>query len=326
MRLSVIIPIYGVERFIERCARSVMEQDYPDKEIIFVDDASPDASMTVLKRVLADYPEQEVTLLSHSQNRGLAAARQTGLEAAGGDYIVSLDSDDYLERNALTLLARKAEETGADMVGMDCWFEWNDNRSLYRGQWTEDAKAYSRLLLSGATLPGVCLHMIRRDLYRRTQLQPIEGLNSGEDYVLTPRLSWSANRIAHVEQPLYHYTQTNTGSIVHSPSETHIRQIVRVVEILTDFFGGKPECADALRAGQWLKKTDLMMRVARKDYVLADTMPAKLPVAVDTMSMPQRLAAPLVAHRRWTLLWLYSRSFNGLLELIQILKGRRKKC
>lgn len=326
MKLSVIVPVYGVEKYIERCAKSLLEQTYRDKELIFVDDASPDGSIDMLNAVLAHYPSQQVSVLRHAHNRGLAAARKTGLEAAQGEYIVSVDSDDYLEHNALEMLAQKAEETDADIISMDCYFEWNDKRSIYRGSWSADAKEYSRILLSGRTLPGVCLHMIRKSLYDRAQLAPIEGLNNGEDYVLTPRLCWFANRVARAGQPLYHYIQTNSGSIVHAVSERHIRQLIQAVTILTDFFGSKPDCTDALHAGQWLKKADLFMRAARRDYALVDTMPATLPPATDTMTRPQRIAASLIARRHWGLLWLYSRCYEGLLEVIQIAKGRRKKC
>ena len=322
MRVSVIVPVYGVETYIVRCAKSLLGQTCKDYELIFVDDASPDRSVALLESVLADCP-QPVTILHHPQNRGLAAARKTGLAAAKGDYIVSVDSDDYLEPDALQLLLEQADRTGADIIGMDCYFEWNDRRSVYHGAWTADAGQYACYLLSGRTLPGVCLHMISRRLYTETGLQPVEGLNYGEDYVLTPRLCWSAGRVARVEKPLYHYIQTNEGSIVHRVSETHIRQLKQAVETLTDFFADKPDCASALRAGQWLKKTDVFMRAARKDYELVDTMPAELPVVTDSMTAAQSVAAALIARRWWSALWCYCRCFEGLLEMVQILKGRR---
>lgn len=326
MKLSVIVPVYGVEKYITRCAKSILEQTYADKEIIFVDDCTQDKSMEVLNEVLSHYPRQEVTVLHHDKNQGLAATRRTGLDAAKGEYIVSVDSDDYLEPNALELLVQKAEETEADIVGMDCWFEWNNKRSVYRGAFSSDAHTYSRMLLSGSAMPNVWRHMIRHRLYAQTGFYPIAGLNNGEDYVVLPRLCWYATKVAKVDQPLYHYTQTNAGSIVRDVSEHSIRQLIQAMKVLTAFFSDKPECADDLCAGEWLKKTDLFMRVKRKDYLLADTMPCTLPVNSATMTQPQRIAASLIARKRWGVLWLYSRSFNGLLELIQILKGRRKRC
>jgi len=326
MSISVIIPIYNVEPYIERCARSILEQTYEDKEIIFVDDASPDRSIAVLNSVLANYPGQKVTVLHHAHNQGLAAARKTGLEAAKGEYVVSVDSDDYIEPNMLELVAKKAQETDADVIAMDGYFEWNNQRKIYRSKEESDPHAYSRLLVSGASLPSVWLHVIRRTLYTRTGIMPIEGLNYGEDYVVTPRLCWYANRIAKVPVSLYHYSQTNTSSIVRSVSTKNIENLIQAVSELTAFYSDKPDCTQALRAGQWLKKTELMMRLDKKDYPLAEQMPASLPVCTDTLNIAQRLAAPLVAHHCYTLLWLYSRSYTVLMEGLQCLKGRRRTC
>lgn len=326
MKISIIIPIYNVEPYIERCARSVLEQRYADKEIIFVDDASPDRSVAILESVLEQYPSQQVTILHHPRNRGLAAARKTGLEVATGEYIVSVDSDDYMEADALAVLARKAQETDADVIAMDGYFEWNNQRKVYRTREEEESHAYSRLLLSGASLPSVWLHMIRRELYERTGIWPIEGLDHGEDLAVTPRLCWFANRIAKVPQALYHYSQTNASSIVRSLSTKNIDNLVQAMQVLTDFYADKPECAEALRAGQWLKKTELMMRLDKSDYAIADRMPATLPVQTDTMNISQRWAAGFIARRQWGLLWLYSRVYHVLMEGLQHLKGRRRAC
>lgn len=326
MKLSVIVPVYGVEKYIARCAESLLNQNYADKELIFVDDASPDDSVVILQNVIGCYAGANVKIIHHSVNRGLAAARKTGIKTASGEYIVSVDSDDCLEPHALELLAAEAEKTGADIIGMDCYFEWNGKRSPYHGAWSSDPQEYSRILLSGRTLPGVCLHMIRKTLYTRTGIMPVEGLNNGEDYLVTPRLCWYAGSVARVEQPLYCYNQTNASSIVHNLTPGHIVQLKQVVDILTEFFGDKLDCAEALRAGQWLKKTDTMMRAEKADYALADTMQAPLPVSTGTMTRFQRPAAWMIARRHWTLLRAYSLCYDILIETVQILKGRRKKC
>ena len=168
--------------------------------------------------------------------------------------------------------------------------------------------------------------MIRKELYNRADIWPIEGLNNGEDYVTTPRLAWYANRIAKVEKPLYHYTQTNSASIVHVVSESNIIQLTQAIHILTAFFSDKKECARALSAGQWLKKTDMMMRAQRSDYCLVDAMPTSMPVVNDTMTNVQRIAVRMIVKKQWTLLWFYSRICSAAIELLQILKGRRKAC
>jgi len=178
MKLSVIVPVYGVEKYIARCAKSLLSQEYADKELIFVDDASPDNSMTILQELLSHYPSQQVTILRHTVNRGLAVARRTGIEVATGDYIVHVDGDDYMELDALQTLAQKAEETEADMIGMDFYFDWGERKKVYRGRWAEDAQEYGRLVLSGATMPNMWAHMMRREILEQAGVMPVEGLRN----------------------------------------------------------------------------------------------------------------------------------------------------
>ena len=103
---------------MERCARSLFEQTYANLEYIFVDDCSPDNSIAILEKVMEDYPErkEQVRILRHEKNRGLAAARNTAIDAASGAFITHVDSDDYLDRDAVRLLVEKQMETGADIV------------------------------------------------------------------------------------------------------------------------------------------------------------------------------------------------------------------
>ncbi len=99
IKVSVIIPVYNVEKYIEHCARSLMEQTLMDIEYIFVDDCTPDHSMEILQRVLTDYPErlESIRIIHHTQNSGLATVRNTGLQSAQGEYIKHCDRADWVE-------------------------------------------------------------------------------------------------------------------------------------------------------------------------------------------------------------------------------------
>lgn len=101
-KVSVIIPVYGVEKYIERCARSLFEQTLEDMEFIFVDDSTRDNSIDILLEVINEYPQRknQIKILTHEVNKGLPAARQTGIKAAKGDYIAHCDSDDWVTPNA----------------------------------------------------------------------------------------------------------------------------------------------------------------------------------------------------------------------------------
>ena len=123
MKVSVIIPIYNVSRFIERCACSLMQQTLNEVEYIFVNDATPDNSMELLRGVIARYPARaaQVKIVEHEHNKGLPAARNTGLAAATGEYIFHCDSDDFVEPEMLEHLYNAAKEKDADIVWCD-WF------------------------------------------------------------------------------------------------------------------------------------------------------------------------------------------------------------
>lgn len=114
--LSVLVPVYGVERYIADCARSLFAQRDVDAEFVFVDDASPDGSVDRLREVMAEYPTvgERVRILRHAHNRGVGAARRTAIEAARGTYICFVDSDDVLsDDRALAQLSEEARRTDA---------------------------------------------------------------------------------------------------------------------------------------------------------------------------------------------------------------------
>lgn len=109
--VSVIVPVYGVEQFVEQCARSLFNQSLAEVEFIYVDDASPDKSIEKVKKVLKEFPNREtqVKIIHHDVNKGLPAARNTGLSVATGEYVFHCDSDDYVESQMLERLYRKAK-------------------------------------------------------------------------------------------------------------------------------------------------------------------------------------------------------------------------
>lgn len=107
--ISVIIPIYNVEAYIERCLKSVISQSYKDVEIILVDDCGSDKSMDIAKSLMSSMSNVDYRIESHQRNCGLSAARNTGLNIAKGDFVYFLDSDDWLPEDALIELVQAAE-------------------------------------------------------------------------------------------------------------------------------------------------------------------------------------------------------------------------
>lgn len=128
-KISVIVPMYNVEKYITKCAQSLFEQTLDNIEYIFVDDGSTDSTITVLKNILERYPNKKncVRIVQHDKNKGVSSARNTGLKYAQGAYIYYCDADDYLERNMLEQLYNTANRTDADMVWCDFYMDFKDD-------------------------------------------------------------------------------------------------------------------------------------------------------------------------------------------------------
>lgn len=120
-KVSIIVPIYGVEKYIERCARSLFEQSFKDIEYIFVNDCTTDASMSILASVIRDYPGYNIHIINKKTNEGLPQARKTGVIASTGEYIMHVDSDDWLEPKAiekLYLMAIEKKQIWSAVIGL----------------------------------------------------------------------------------------------------------------------------------------------------------------------------------------------------------------
>jgi len=124
-KISVIAPVYGVEKYIYQFMDSVIEQSFNDFEFIIVDDGSPDRC----PEILDEYAKKDKRIrVIHQKNQGVAIARNTGIDAATGEYAYIVDSDDWLEKNALEILYRDAKKTGADCVMADCVVQKRKNK------------------------------------------------------------------------------------------------------------------------------------------------------------------------------------------------------
>ena len=109
--VSVIIPVYNVSPYVEECLKSVMDQTYKRLEVIIVDDCGTDDSMEKVERMLQDYAgEISFSILHHDCNRGLSAARNTGIDACHGDFISFIDSDDYVMPTLYETLVRAIQD------------------------------------------------------------------------------------------------------------------------------------------------------------------------------------------------------------------------
>lgn len=236
--VSILIPIYNVEKYIERCARSLFCQTYNDIEFVFVDDCSPDNSVAILQNIINEYPERKnnVKIIRHEINKGLSSARNTALKASSGIYIMHVDSDDYIENNTVELAVYSARQNDADMVVFDMNYIFNNSIKPYHVKIPDDNMVYLKKIIYRDISPCLCGSMYKRKLYIDNNIRAIEGLNYGEDYVTKPRLIFYAKQINYLPLCLYNYVQYNQSSYTNSVSLRSIHDILKAISILDVFF------------------------------------------------------------------------------------------
>lgn len=201
--VSVIVPLYKVEPYAARCARSIFGQTLGDMEFIFIDDCSPDRSTDVIREVLGkEFPKRLSQARFHrmERNSGQAKVRMKGLELAKGDYIIQCDADDYLEPDAYELMYGEAKKSGADIVSCDYLKGEGENWERSTGG-SEPGKELSDIL-TGRVMGSLCLRLVRRSITEG--LVPPAG-NMAEDMALAVQLTCRARTFSHVPKALYHY-------------------------------------------------------------------------------------------------------------------------
>lgn len=208
MKISAIIPVYKVEKFIERCVVSLMEQTFCDIEYIFVDDASTDNSIEILQTVVMRYPHRlpNVKIITHEKNMGLPAARNTGLAVARGEYVFHCDSDDYIESDMLELLYCKAKEHDADVVWSDYFITFDKKKKVISQPYFNTPQDAVRGMLRGMMKYNVWNKLCRRSLYEDNNIKFPEGRSMGEDLTMI-MVFLHARKCAYVNKPLYNYVQ-----------------------------------------------------------------------------------------------------------------------
>lgn len=220
--ISVVVAVYGVEPWIEESLRSLMEQTLgnDEMEVVMVDDCSPDRSMDVARRVMADYPGRRVKVITHMRNMGTGATRAEAVAACTGRYIIHFDPDDLLEPESLRTLLDTAQQTGADITLCDFAMTFLGGERHIVSQRPADTVGATLLRqitgLQGPSRHGsLCNKLIRAELYRRVKFP--QGIDFCEDAITVCRmLSLPGVRTAYVPQPLYLY-RMRQGSVVTKP-------------------------------------------------------------------------------------------------------------
>lgn len=211
--ISILVPVYGTEKYIEKCARSLFNQSYKNIEYIFINDCTKDNSIKILTNVLKDFPtrRQQTHIINHETNTGLAGARLTAFQHATGDYIWCVDSDDYVNEKAIeTILPYIFEDY--DFIVFNYYLQRDNSIKKYNLKPLKINR-----LLTNEISPSIWKCVVKKSLYTKNNIYPIVGINSSEDYLLTARLILKATKSILLNNAyLYYYNVTNVNSYMNN--------------------------------------------------------------------------------------------------------------
>lgn len=240
MKVSVLVPVYGVEKYVGLCSETLFGQTYDDIEYVFVDDCSPDNSIAIIRETLAAYPHREpqVRIICHDHNRGLGAARKTALAVATGDFVLNVDSDDHLPLDAVEKLVACQQQTGADIVSGNYSSHYEDDTIVFHRELHLQRDTSLKLMLIQHTLlPHIWARLIRKTVYTDHAIDSVEGINMAEDMALTPRLIHAARTLAYVADSTYFYRDDSSAStFTNHLSTKHVLSYLRANEVLWQYF------------------------------------------------------------------------------------------
>lgn len=237
MKFSIIIPVYNVEQYLRDCFDSVLNQTFYDWEAICVNDGSTDGSAAILEEYAVR--DKRFKIVTQS-NGGLSAARNTGMEVAEGDYIVFLDSDDWLELGALETLAKNLD--GEDMICFSGrrYFEdeknYRQSDNLNERCYFSGMDYYNGNALQSRDFAFVCvvLRAYRRDFLVHSHLLFKQGIYH-EDNLFTPIACCFAQKVKQINNCLYDY-RVRANSIMTTNNTKRLHDLMETANVLAAFF------------------------------------------------------------------------------------------
>ncbi len=248
-KVSILVPLYNVEKYIERCARSLFEQTYENLEYVFVDDCSPDASVAILQKVVEKYPsrKKQFRLIHNVLNRGASASKNVAIENATGEFVCFVDSDDWMELNAIELLVNEQLKTGADVV----WGKMlmHTNNGIYQLEEPLYKTKHDWLLCYCRLTSGIVMtnsrRIIRRSLFDLYGIKSADGFNYSEDKLLMSQVAYYAKDFGSIGDFVYHYNRQNPLSATAKQNNLFnidvFRQESGSIQLIERFFSDKED-------------------------------------------------------------------------------------
>lgn len=210
-KVSIIVPVYNVEKYLGRCIESLVRQGYKNLEIILIDDASKDNSRDIMVKYAKE--DERIRLLYQSCNQGVSAARNRALKEATGEWICFCDGDDWYELDFVQKMLDCAKKRNADYIICNYKIVSDRNAAIVSGSIDAiNKKNINNKLVVACGPTSSCTHMIKKELFISSNVRYPEGCRQNEELPVIPVLAKYAKCIAIVDEPLYCYYQRGNGS------------------------------------------------------------------------------------------------------------------
>jgi glycosyltransferase involved in cell wall biosynthesis len=236
--ISVIVPIYNMEKLMRKCLDSILAQTFQDYECLLIDDGSKDGSPAICDEYAAKDARFKVF---HKPNGGLSDARNYGLARAKGEYTIFFDPDDWVDEDCLKDMYAKAEETNADMVICDYY-----NEDIYQSKYIKQSPTclnHSFVLkdvLDGSLYGFTWNKLLKRELYRTCKLEYPKGIYGCEDQYTMCKLLKNDIRIAYLPKAYYHYMHYGNVTQSRRYDEKTYQQDVKIRDMFVDLLSDTP--------------------------------------------------------------------------------------
>ena len=238
MTVTIIVPVYGVEKYIAECAESLFSQTYSDIEYVFCDDCTPDRSIELLREVMERYPERKerVRIVHNDTNMGIGTTRKRLVSEVHTDTFLFVDSDDVLPLNAVKTLVKRMKETDTDIVdGAYAIYVDEKVGKVITPPHDEPSKYLDKILCQNIILPRVWGRLYKTSVLDKVKDLFIEGIDFAEDICATSRLACVTSR-SWTNEVVYYYRTDNINSYTRNITKRNILSYFRAMSVVLSFY------------------------------------------------------------------------------------------
>lgn len=259
--VSVLVPVYNVEKYLDECIDSIESQTYKNLEVIFVNDGSTDKSLDILDR-----RKRNNYIVISQQNSGSASTRNTCMHYAKGEFLTFLDSDDMLVQGAIADMVEAALNNNADIVRGRFVRVSSKSEQLFSQASPDDIVDFRKAFLDwGDYSLNIWGALYRRSLITDNGLTFYDGLNFGEDFGMNCRMAYFAERVVNIDSVVYRY-RINEQSMTQAYKERYACELFEISDRIKMFYESKPDAeiyADVIKSGRARMKTITLLQLPK---------------------------------------------------------------